>query len=161
MTDGGYFDAAPRPITITDAEGVRALVHASLGVTPYVDRVIELVELSERGDPEVRSFVIERDGTVAALALFGAIAGAQGTWKLHAMLLADRVDPREVGGAMIEGVVAAARNAGARLLTAELPGDPVMGKVLSLLRASSFKQEGRIPDFFRDNVALLFLRRDI
>ena len=161
MTDGGYFDAAPRPITIADAEGVRALVHASLGVTPYVDRVMELVELSERGDPEVRSAVIERDGTVAALALFGPIAGAQGTWKLHAMLLAERVDPREVGGAMIEGVVAAARGAGARLLTAELPGDPVMGRVLSLLRASSFKQEGRIPDFFRDEVALLFLRRDI
>lgn len=161
MTDGGYFDAAPRPITIADAEGVRALVHASLGVTPYVDRVMELVELSERGDPEVRSFVIERDGTVAALALFGPIAGAQGTWKLHTMLLAERVDPREVGGAMIEGVVAAARSAGARLLTAELPGDPVVGKVLSLLRANSFRQEGRIPDFFRDEVALLFLRRDI
>ena len=161
MTDGGYFDAAPRPITIADAEGVRALVLASLGVTPYVDRVMELVALSERGDPEVQSFVIERDGTVAALALFGAVAGAQGTWKLHMMLLAERIDPREVGGAMIEAVVATARSAGARLLAAELPGDPVMGRVLSLLRASSFRQEGRIPHFFRDEVAMLFLRRDI
>lgn len=161
MTEGGYFDGAPRPITITDAEGVRALVHGSLGVTPYVDRVIELVELAESGDPEVRSLVIERDGTVAVLALFGAIAGTQGTWKLHAMLLAERVHPREVGSAMIEAVVAAARNGGARLLTAELPGDPVMGKVLSLLRASSFTQEGRIPDFFREEVSLLFLRRDL
>lgn len=161
MTDGGYFDAAPRAITVADAEGVRALVLASLGITPYVDRVMELVERAERGDPEVKSLVIERDGTVAALALFGAVAGTRGTWKLHTMLLAERVHPREVGAAMLQSVVAAARDGGARLLTAELPGDPVVGKVLSFLRASSFKQEGRIPDFFRDDVALLFLRREI
>ena len=161
MTDGGYFDAAPRPITMADAEGVRALVLASLGVTPYIDRVMELLALAERGDPEVRSLVIERDGTVASLALFGAVSGAQGTWKLHSLLLAERVDPREAGAAMVRAVMVAARNAGARLLTAELPGDPVIGKVLSLLRANGFKQEGRIPDFFRDDVALLFLRRDI
>ena len=52
-------------------------------------------------------------------------------------------------------------SAGARLLTAELPGDPVIGKVLSLLRANGFRQDGRIPDFFRDEVALLFLRREM
>jgi hypothetical protein len=161
VTDGGYFDAHPRPITIGDAEGVRALVLASLGVTPYVDRVMELVAMAERGDPEVQSLVIERDGTVAAMSLFGPVAGAVGTWKLHALLLAERVEPRQVGGAVVEAVVSAVRSAGARLLTAELPGDPAIGKVLSLLRASGFKQEGRIPDFFRDDVALLFLRREM
>ena len=161
MTDGRYFDARPRPITIGDAEGVRALVLASLGVTPYVDRVMELVAMAERGDPEVQSLVIERDGTVAAMSLFGPVAGAVGTWKLHTLLLAERVEPRAVGGAVVEAVVAAVRSAGARLLTAELPGDPAIGKVLSLLRASGFKQEGRIPDFFRDDVALLFLRREM
>ena len=161
MTDGGYFDAAPRPITSADAEGVRALVLASLGVTPYVDRVMELVTMAERGDPDVRSLVIERDGTVAAMSLFGPIAGTQGTWKLHALLLAERVEARTVGGAVVEAVVESVRAAGARLLTAELPGDPAVGKVLSLLRASGFRQEGRIPDFFRDNVALLFLRREM
>src|SRR5438105_8679835 len=117
MTDGGYFDAAPRPIAASDAEGVRALVLGALGVTPYVDRVMELVTLAERGDPEVKSLVIERDGTVAAMSLFGPVAGTQGTWKLHMLLLAERVDPRSVGGAAIEAVVAAVRSAGARLLT--------------------------------------------
>lgn len=160
-TEGGYFDAAPRPIAASDAEGVRALVLASLGVTPYVDREMELVRLAERGDPEVRSLVIERDGTVAALALFGPVAGAQGTWKLYSLLLAERVDPRKVGGAIVDAVVNAVRTAGARLLTAEMPADPALGKVLSLLRATGFKQEGRIPHFFREEVALLFLRRDM
>ena len=148
-------------MSIADGEGVRALVLSSLGVTPYVDRMMELVAMAERGDSEVRSLVIERDGTVAALSLFGPVAGAQGTWKLHALLLAERVEPRKVGGAIVDAVVAAVRADGARLIMAELPGDPAIGKVLSLLRASGFRQEGRIPDFFRDDVALLFLRREM
>ena len=161
MSDAGYFDAAPRPIAPPDAEGVRALVLASLGVTPYVDREMELVALAERGDPEVASLIVERDGTVAALALFGPVAGAQHTWKLYSLLLAERVDPRRMGGTMIDAVIAAVKKAGARMLMAELPADPAIGKVISLLRANGFKQEGRIPDFFRDDVALLFLRRDV
>lgn len=161
MTDGGYFDAAPRPIVSGDAASVRALVLACLGVTPYIDREMELVALAERADPEVRSLVIERDGTVAALALFGPVAGTQGTWKMYSLLIADRVEPRQIGGAMIEAVVAAVRAERGRLLTAELPADPALGKSLTLLRTHAFKQEGRIPDFFRDEVALLFLRRDI
>lgn len=159
--DGGYFDVAPRPIAQGDASGVRALVLASLGVTPYVDREMELVELAERGDAEVRSLVIERDGTVAALALFGPVAGAQGTWKLYSLLMAERVEPRQVGGILIDAVVAVVKNEHGRLLTAEMPADPVIGKSLTLLRARGFRQEGRIPDFFRDDVALLFLRREM
>lgn len=154
-------DAAPRPITPSDAEGVRALVRGSLGATPYVDREMELVALAERGDPEVRSFVMERDGAVAALALFGPVAGTQNSWKLYSLLLGERVEPRTVGAAMVEAVVAAIRADGGRLVTAELPADPAIGKVISLLRATGFRQEGRIPDFFRDDVAMLFLRRDI
>lgn len=152
---------APRPMKPSDAEGVRALVLASLGVTPYVDRVMELVYQSERGDPEVSSLVIERDGTVAALALFGPVAGTEGTWKLHTMLLAERIDPRRVGGPLVAAIVERVRRERGRLMVAELPADAVIGKVLSLLRAMDFRQEGRIPDFFRDEVALLFLRRDM
>lgn len=144
-----------------DAEGVRALVMASLGVTPYVDRVMELVAEAERGVSDVDSLVIERDGTVAALALFGQVAGAEGTWKLHSLLIAERVDPRRVGGPMVAALVARVQRERGRLLVAELPADPAIGKVLSLLRAMGFKQEGRVPDFFRDDVALLFLRRDM
>src|SRR6266487_2526861 len=83
----GYFDAAPRALRPGDAEPVRALVWTTLGVTPYVDRVIELLGAAERGDPESRALIIERDATVAALALFGPVAGAVGAWHLRMMLL--------------------------------------------------------------------------
>jgi ribosomal protein S18 acetylase RimI-like enzyme len=157
----GYFDAAPRALTPGDVEPVRALVWGTLGVTPYVDRVVELLSAAEHGDPESRALVIERDGTVAALALYGPVAGANDAWRISMVLVAPRVELREVGRSIIAGVVESARRANARLLVAELPADAVLGRSLSLLRANGFHQEARIPDFYRDGVALLFLRREL
>jgi hypothetical protein len=157
----GYFQAAPRAIHNGDAEATRALVLGVLGVTPYVDRAMELLAAAERGDPESLALIIERDGTVAALALFGPVAGASNAWRLPAVLLAPEVGAREVGRAMIAGVVETVRAKGGRFLIAELPADAVLGRSLSLLRANGFKEEGRVRDFFRDGVALLFLRRDL
>jgi hypothetical protein len=157
----GYFDAAPRPLHPGDSEPVRALIWGVLGITPYVDRVTELLEAAERGDAESQALVIERDGTVAALALYGPVAGAQDAWQLSTVLLAPTVELREVGRAIIDGVVSGGRRAGARLLMAELPADAALGRSLSVLRSNGFKEEGRVRDFFRDGVALLFLRRDL
>jgi hypothetical protein len=157
----GYFQAAPRPPQPGDAEPVRALVWEALGITPYVDRVIELLSAAERGDPESRALVIERDGTVAALALYGPVAGAANAWHLGMALVAPRLEPRDVGRALIGGIVDDVRRSGGRFLMAELPADAVLGRTLSILRANEFRQEGRIPDFYRDGVALLFLRREL
>jgi len=71
------------------------------------------------------------------------------------------VELREVGRTIVDAVAGVARADGARLLEAELPADTVLGRTLSLLRANGFRQEGRIPDFFRDGVALLFLRKEL
>lgn len=140
---------------------MRALVYGALGVTPYVDRVMELLAAAERGDPESNALVVERDGTVAALALFGLVAAARDVWRLHTVLLAPRIEPREVGTAIVDAVLERVRARHARQLVAELPEDPAYGHTLALLRASRFEQAGRIPDFYRDGVALLFLRRDL
>lgn len=157
----GYFDAAPRPLGTDDVEPVRALIWGALGVTPYVDRVMELLSAAEHGDPESKALIIERDGTVASLALYGPIAGAEGVWRLSMLLVAPDVDLRDVGRAMVAAVLDVIEKRGARLLVAELPADAALGRTLSLLRASDFDQEARIPDFFREGVALLFLRRAV
>lgn len=157
----GYFADAPRAIAPEDAEPVHALVLGVLGVTPYVDRTLALVAAAERGDPEVRALLIARDGTVAALALFGPVAGASGAWHLHMLLTAAGIDARDVGGALVDATLTEVRTNGGRFLLAELPADPVIGSSLTLLRSKSFKQIGRIPDFYREGVALLFLRRNV
>jgi hypothetical protein len=157
----GYFSAAPRPLSPLDAEPVRGLVLANLGITPYVDRALELLAEAERGDSDTAALCLERDGTYAALALFGEVVPSNGVWKLHTLLLSGHVDARDVGGAMLDAIVERARAFGGRSLLAELPADPVYGRTLTLLRASRFRQQGRIPDFYRDGVAILFLRREL
>ena len=45
---GGYFAGSPRPLGPDDAVPARSLVYTVLGVTPYVDRVVELLETEAR-----------------------------------------------------------------------------------------------------------------
>ena len=132
-----------------------------LGVTPYVDRAVELLDQAARGgDPEAHAMVVERDGTIAGLALFGLVAGTHGAARLHALVLDRAVDPDEVGRRLVAAAVASAAAAGARFLLAELPDDPALGPVVAVLRRNGFREEARVPDFYRDGVALTVMRRD-
>ena len=87
----GYFALDPRPLLPEDSQGTRILLMGALGVTPYIDRALEVLELAERGnDAEHRALVIARDGTVAGFVLFGAIAGTKGGARLHTAVLGAR-----------------------------------------------------------------------
>jgi L-amino acid N-acyltransferase YncA len=132
----------------------------TLGITPYIDRALEVLELAERGnDPEHRALVIARDGTVAALALFGIIAGTARGARVHTAVLAPGIEIEDVGMRLMDAVATAARGSGADFILAEMPDDPALGTTLTLLRQHGFRDEARVPDFFRDGVALTFLRR--
>jgi ribosomal protein S18 acetylase RimI-like enzyme len=158
----GYFALDPRSLLPEDAQGTRILLMGALGVTPYIDRALEVLAFAERGnDPEHRGMVIARDGTVAGLALFGTIAGTAGGARLHAAALAPGVQADDVGGRLMRAVSDSARAFGARYVLAEMPDDPALGTVLALLREHGFREEARVPDFYREGVALTFLRLDL
>ena len=157
----GYFALAPRALSRDDHVAARVLLMGALGVTPYIDRAMEVLQHAERNahDEEHRALVIARDGTVAALALFGVVAGASGVMKLHDVVLAPSVTVDDVGERIIGAVVEEARADGMRLLVAELPDDPAMGPMRALLTANGFAEEARVSDYFREGVALTLLRR--
>jgi ribosomal protein S18 acetylase RimI-like enzyme len=159
----GYFALDPRPLLPEDRQGTRVLLMGTLGVTPYIDRALEVLELAERGtnDPEHRALVVARDGTVAGLALFGAIAGTAAGAKLHMAVLAPGIETEDVGARLMQAVTTAVRANGARYLAAELPDDPAVGATVALLREQGFRDEARIADFYRDGVALTFWRLDL
>jgi ribosomal protein S18 acetylase RimI-like enzyme len=134
----------------------------ALGVTPYIDRALEVLEHAERGnDPESRALVIARDGTVAGLALFGTVAGTQHAARLYTAVVAPGVSLDDVGGRLMRAVADTMRGTGARFLIAEMPDDPAIGSVLALLREHGFREEARVPDFYREGVALAFLRMEL
>ena len=158
----GYFALGPRVLSRDDHVAARVLLMGALGVTPYIDRAMEVLQRAERGsgqDDEHRALVIARDGTVAALALFGIVAGASGVMKLHTVVLAPSVSIEDVGARMIDALAEGARTEGMRLLVAELPDDPCMGTMRALLTANGFEEEARVPDYVREGVALVLLRR--
>jgi ribosomal protein S18 acetylase RimI-like enzyme len=158
----GYFALAPRVLSADDHVAARVLLMGALGVTPYIDRAMEVLQHAERGhDSEHRALVIARDGTVAALALFGAVAGAMGVIRLHAAIVAPSVSVADVGERIVSAVVDTARREGGRLVIAEVPDDPVMGQVRALLSSLGFEEEARVPDFYRDGVGLALLRRAV
>ena len=155
----GYFDEDPRAPQPEDAQATRVLLMGALGVTPYIDRALEVLALAERGnDPEHRALVIARDGTVAGLVLFGTIAGAVGGARLHTAALAPGIEADDVGERLMRAAVATLRSEGARYISADVPDDPAIGAIASLLRDSGFEEEARVPDFYREGVALTFLR---
>jgi L-amino acid N-acyltransferase YncA len=158
----GYFAQAPRALSPDDHVAARVLLMGALGVTPYIDRAMEILRLAERGeDLEHRALVIARDGTVAALALFGIVAGAVGVTKVHAAVVAPSVSVTDVGERIVSAIIDEARRDGARLLVAELPDDPALGQSRALLSLAGFDEEARVPHFYRDGIALTLLRRDL
>jgi L-amino acid N-acyltransferase YncA len=160
----GYFALAPRALSPDDHVPARVLLMGALGVTPYIDHAMEVLQHAEqRGgqNNEHRALVIARDGTVAALALYGRVAGAVGVMKLHSVVLAPSVTGDDVGERIVRAVVENARAEGMRLLVAELPDDPAIGQQLALLASSGFEEEARVLDYFRDGVDLTLLRRSV
>jgi hypothetical protein len=122
---------------------------------------MEILALAERGhDPEHRALLVERDGTVAGLVLYGIIVGTIGAAKVHAAMLAPGVSAN-VGIRLLDAAATQMRADGARFLIAEMPDDPALHAPADLLRTCGFVEESRVPDFYRDGVALCFLRREL
>jgi hypothetical protein len=154
-------DSAPRPLAPDDLTGARALLEQRLGGTPYLDRALEVLEASISGvDAENRALVVERDGAVGGVVLYGLIAGTVGAARIHRVILAPSAAVGS-GGDLLEAALPLLAADGARFAIAELPDDPAVRAELSLLRANGFLEEARLPDFYRDGIDLVFVRRDL
>ena len=110
---------------------------------------------------EARGLVAVRGGEITGLVLFGTVAGAVGTGRLHLVAVSAAARLRGVASALIAEAVSRLRQEGARVVFAEMPDDPGFAPARALLLRERFIEEARVADFYRDGVALLVLRRDI
>jgi hypothetical protein len=142
-----------RALMPDDAAIARALVEQHRGGTRYASRVLEILDSALRFDDPEHMALLALDpasGEPRGLALFGAVAGALRVVKLHAVLGEELV----ILLALVDAVRHVAESSGERMIVCELPDDPAFVLVAEALGESEYLEEGRVPDFVRDGVAL-------
>ena len=151
-------DLELRALMPDDAGAARALVSGQFAATPYAARALELLESALRfDDPEYMALLaFAGDGKqLVGLVLFGTVAGARSVVKVHGVVARER----DTAIALLNAVLTASEHAGERMIVSELPDDTPVTIASEALEASGFAEEGRVPDFVRDGVALrLFVR---
>jgi hypothetical protein len=142
-------EVSVRALRGSDVLAARALVSAQFGGTPYEVRLLEQLEFATKGDDVECRALVGGDERLRGLALFGAVAGAGGVVKLHALVGDDR--------SALRALATAVRDTDARLVVCEIADDASFTATDALLRELGFAEAGRVADYFRDGVALVVL----
>lgn len=142
-----------RALLPDDADAARAFVSGQFTNPRYRARALEVLNNAlQFEDPEFMA-LIAFDGEPAHLVgitVFGTVAGAHAVVKLHGVITSEPAAAR----ALVDAVRQASTRSGERMIVCELPDDRAFGAAVAALEASGFTEEGRVPDFVRDGVAL-------
>ena len=84
-----------------------------------------------------------------------------GAGALHGVVVSLPQRRLGAGRSLVRHAAGELRARGARFAIAEVPDAPAVRDVLALLAADGFVEEARVADFYRDGVALAFMRRDL
>ena len=149
-----------RALAPEDAAPARAYLSAVLAGTRYRARALEVLEHALAfEDPEYMVLLAldANEGALQGLALFGTVAGARSVVKVHGVA-SSRLD---AAVALLEAVRHASEQSGERMIVCELPDDPVVSMLAAALDAAGYVEQGRVPDFIADGVALRLLVRPL
>ena len=154
-------DSVVRPLAAADVAQVRALLDAEAAHNPYARRARDLLD-SVTPAGEYQALVCARQAEVLGTALFGLVAGAEAAGVIHAVTVHPGYRRRGIGHALVDAVTEALRQRGARFALVELPDDPaVLPGLRDVLVHEGYDEVARVPDLYRDGVALAFLRRTL
>jgi hypothetical protein len=145
-----------RALLPEDAAAARALLSERFAGTRYRARALELLESAlQFDDPEFMALLaFGEDGSpLVGLVLFGTVAGARSVVKVHGVVS----EQLEAAVALLEAVRRASEQSGERMIVCELPDDAPFAVAAEALAAAGYTEEGRVPDFVREGVALRLL----
>ncbi len=162
MSQQRWASASYRPAVDADRAAMRWLVEHDLAGTPYCTAVEYFLRLAVEGaTAESRAIVAEGDGEVLGFALFGEVAGAIGTARMHFVSVTASARLHAIGIGLCEAAVADLVSKGARLVVAEIPDEPLLLPGRALLARCGFAENARVPDYFREGTDLVVLLRGI
>jgi ribosomal protein S18 acetylase RimI-like enzyme len=154
--------AGIRPATKADGAAMRMLIEHDLGVLPYAEIPAYYLRLAFDGRAsESRAIVAERGTEFVGLALFGEVAGAVGTGRIHFIAVAAAARRNAIGAGLCETAVEDLRAHGARLVLAEVPAHPALAGGLALLDRCGFAEAARVADYYQDGIDLVLLQRAV
>ncbi len=156
MTPAAKASARCRGADADDYAAARGLVSARVA-EPYAGRLLELLDAVADGSPEYRAIVaLEAGAAVEGVGIYGLVAGANAAGAIYAAVATSTETAQMLVGAMMRAL----EKLGARFATAELAEDVTFDDQRSALLAHGFRDEARVPDLYRDGVALTLLRCD-
>ncbi|MEO7367652.1 MAG: GNAT family N-acetyltransferase [Gemmatimonadaceae bacterium] len=136
-----------------DLAAALALVEHEKEKNRWIERPAEFLrEAVAKPDGEYRACVAERDGEVVGLGTFGMVAGTVGTGMLYSILVGPRSRRAGIGERLLFQIKAELVTAGARMIVAEIPGDPSVMRFRALLLTHGFVEEARIEDYYDDGL---------
>lgn len=129
---------------------------------PWLTRTDEIVRDST-GKPDAGHSVCvaERDGEIIGFGVYGFIAGTMGTGTIQSVLVAPRSRRAGIGQRILQYAVNDLASRRARVIMAEVPGDPALVRFRALLISNGFLEETRIEDFYRDGTPQIISRLDL
>ena len=150
-----------RAATLDDRATLLTLVTEGTG-TAYREMPLYFLRLAFQAQPEEsRAIVAVQGGAVVGVALFGMVAGAVGTGRIHFIVVDAAARRLGIGSRLCEAAVADLSAGGARAVIIEIPDDRALIAGRELLVRCAFAETARVADYYRDGVALIVLHRAI
>jgi GNAT superfamily N-acetyltransferase len=140
-----------------------ALVERVLRGTHYLAGALDaLRSVVEAPGVEGRALASMMDHDMEGVIVFGSFGGTSGAGRLHFVVVENRTRRTGVARVLASEALESLAEAGARFVLAELPDDPhELTGSHEFLEALEFAEESRMDDFFRDGIALVFMRREL
>lgn len=151
-----------RAATDDDRAALEQLVGDGVNGTAYHDvpRYFLRLALAGRND-ESRAIVAVRDGTVIGCALYGSVAGAVGTTRIHFIVVANPDRRAGTARALCGAVLGDASAHGTRSVIVEMPDEAAFRAGHALLEKCGFAPVARVADYYRDGVALVVMHHAV
>ena len=145
-----------------DFAAAHTLALTVLGDAPHAEPMLAaLANALTRTSDEYRA-IVARDGrTVLGVIVFGEVAGARGAGRIYLVAVNGAARRRGIARALVDAACRELSERRARFAMIELPAHTRLEDVRRLVERAGFREEGRMDDYVRDGVPLVFLRREL
>ncbi len=140
-----------------------ALVERALDDTHYLAGARDALRAAVQAPgADGRALASMSGDEIEGVIVFGIFGGTSGAGRLQLVVVDSRRRRAGVARALVNAAIESLAAWGARFVLAELPDDPrALAGAGEFLEALGFAEESRVDDFYRDDIALAFMRREL